>query len=94
METTIVGESRRMVDLTKKDLQDVIRECLVDQNAVGGEQHHHDHEFIQLLKDREQRRVDRVEKFKSSLIGGVAISLIGGLIWIGQWAAAHLSWGN
>lgn len=78
--------------LTKEDVQDVMREALDNRNAIGGEKHHNDHEFIQMLKDREQRRVDRIEKFKMSFVGGIALSLLGGLIWLGKWALVHMHW--
>lgn len=78
-----------MENLTKEDMQDVLREILVEQNAIGGEQHHHDHEFIQLLKDRELRRVARVEKFKQSIIGTVATMLVGAVIWVGKLILDH-----
>lgn len=79
-----------MAQLTKEDLQDVIRETLDERSAIGGEQHHNDHEFVQMLMNREQRRLNRIEKFKMSFIGGIALSLLGVLIWIGKWAAAHI----
>lgn len=72
-----------MDNLTKEDMQDVMREVLQERGAIGGEQHHNDHEFIQLLKDREEQRLARVEKFKMSLIGTMATALTGGLVWLG-----------
>jgi len=81
-----------MSELTKEDLQNVLREALDERNAIGGDQHHNDHEFIQMLKDREERRFKRVEKFKMSFIGGIALSMLGGLIWVGKWAIVHTHW--
>lgn len=83
-----------MGELTKEDMQEVMREALDERNAIGGEQHHNDHEFLQILIEREERRVQRVEKFKLSFIGGIALSILGGLIWIGKWAVAHIHWGG
>lgn len=80
-----------MGELTKKDLQDVVREAFNERSAIGGEQHHVDHEFIQMLKVREERRIARIEKFKMSLIGGTAMALVSGLIWVGAliWDYGH-----
>lgn len=94
MGITIPGENDFMSQITKEDLQDIIRETFEEKNTIGGETHHNDHEFIQLLKDRERKREARVEKFKMSFIGGIAMAILGGLIWIGQWALAHVHWGS
>jgi len=80
-------------ELTKKDMQEVMREALDERSAIGGEQHHNDHEFVQLLMEREERRMARIEKFKLSFIGGFALSLLGGLVWLGRWLISHVHWG-
>lgn len=79
-----------MSNLTKEDMQDVMREVLLERNAVGGEQHHNDHEFIQLLKEREERRVARIEKFKLSMIGTMATAITGAMIWLGTVIWEHV----
>ena len=79
-----------MTDLTKEDLQTVVREVLLERNTIGGDQHSNDHEFIQLLKDREQKRVARVEKFKMSIIGTAATSFFMAFVWLGTFLWAHL----
>ena len=83
-----------MDQLTKEDLRDVVRKVLDERNDMGGQGHDNDHEFIQMLKDREERRFKRVEKFKMSFIGGIALSLLGALIWVGKWAMVHIHVGN
>lgn len=84
MGITIPGENDFMAQITKEELQEVIRETFEERNTIGGERHHTDHEFIQFLKDREERRAARVEKFKLSLIGTLATMLVGAAVWIGK----------
>lgn len=80
-----------MGELTKEDLQEVLREALNERNAIGGEQHHTEHAFIQMLMAREKKSIARWEKFKMSMIGGFAMACVGWLIWLGTllWDAAH-----
>jgi hypothetical protein len=75
--------------LTKEDLQTVFREAFDERNTIGGEQHHTEHSFIQVLMEREQRRINRLEKFKMSFVGAVAVALVSGLVWLGT-----LTWNN
>jgi len=89
MATIILGGSRRMEGLTKQDLQDVVREVLVERNALGGEQHANDHAFLTIMQEREVRRIARVEKFKMSMIGTAATGLVGGLVWVGKLIVDH-----
>lgn len=79
-----------MGDLTKEDLQDVMREVLLERNAIGGEQHHTDHEFIQLLQERERQRLRRVDKFKMSMIGTAASACFAFAVWLGTFIWTHL----
>lgn len=72
-----------MSDMTKEDMKVLLCEALDERNTIGGDQHHIDHEFITMLKKREERRIIRVEKFKLSFIGGIALALVSGLIWLG-----------
>jgi len=77
--------------VSKEDIKTLLREALDERNAIGGDQHHVDHEFIQMLKLREERRIARIEKFKLSFVGGAAMALVSGLIWIGTvvWDYGH-----
>lgn len=69
--------------LTKSDLAEALDDALNKKRAINNETHFDDHEFIRLLKEREQRRERRVEKFKMSMIGSAAVGAVGFLVWVG-----------
>jgi len=72
-------------NISKKDLIEALDHVLQARRSVPEEVHKDDHDFLKILKQREERRVKRWEKFRLSLIGTIATSLGGGIIAIGAW---------
>lgn len=73
-----------MTELTKEDVQNVMRDVLTERDTIASESHSADHEFIKVLQAREQRKIVRVERFKLSFIGAFATLIVGSLVWLGR----------
>jgi len=78
----------KMPDLSKEELTEVIKDAVQAAHGVS-ENHKDDHEFIQLLKRKEERKEARVEKFKLSAIGTLGVMVVTGLMWIGRFIVEH-----
>ena len=76
--------------MTEDELINAIQKALANHLAGDAAKHNDDHEFIQMLKDREKRRVERWRKFQLSFIGGVALLFLSGMVWLGSFILEHL----
>lgn len=52
--------------------------------------HREDHDFIQMLKRREERRIQTWNKFRMSFVGAVAIGVVSLLMWVGKIVIDHI----
>lgn len=72
----------------KSMVKEAMRELLDERDALDHERHHADHEFVKQLREERQRRHDRYEKVKTSVLGGAVLAFFGGivsfLIWVGN----------
>lgn len=68
--------------LTKEELIEVLEERTRKHSEDPIHAAHH--EFVQAMIDERQRRIAMWAKFQSSLIGGIALSFLGLLGWIGN----------
>lgn len=69
--------------MTEEQLIEALKKAL-EESLPASTTHREDHEFLHMLKAREARRLERVEKFKLSAIGGLGIAVVSGLIWVGK----------
>ena len=74
--------------MTKEELAEAIT-CALDNRDHA--EHEEDHSFIQMLKEREGRRIKRIEKFQQSFIGALAVAMVSGLAWIGSIVLHYLT---
>jgi len=70
--------------MDKSDIKEAVMEAMIAHRSIDAETHHDHHAFITLMMERETRRLARVEKFKTSFIGAVAVAAVGALGWLGQ----------
>ena len=67
------------VETVRRVLSEEMGKQLDHRRTVSEEQHRTDHEFIELLRDREARRQKRWDQVTNSTLGFVVIALIGGI---------------
>lgn len=72
--------------MDKKDIVDAVSIALEQHQNVYPDTHR---AFVEILILREETRRQRIEKFKLSFIGTVAVAAVGLLIWIGQLVLAN-----
>ena len=70
--------------MDKHELIIAITEALDKRRSVTDEIHGEHHAFVALMIAKEERRLARVEKFKNSVIGALAVALVTGLGWVGS----------
>lgn len=70
--------------MEKRDIIAAVSEALKQHRSIDAETHQEHHAFIGMMMEREARRVVRSEKFKTSFIGAIAVSMVGALGWIGK----------
>lgn len=69
--------------VTKEEMIEAFIEALEAKRTVPKDTHTEHHAFIELMMKREERRAELWQKFKSSIIGGIALAILAGLGWIG-----------
>ena len=69
--------------MDKHDITAAVIEALNEHRSIDAQTHHEHHAFIEMMMGRESRRVARSEKFKTSFIGAIAVSMVGALGWLG-----------
>jgi hypothetical protein len=82
-----------MLDMDPNQFEEVLTKVLNQNRAISEERHKLDHDFTTVLRERYKKREAMWEKFRLSLIGGIAMMLLGGLTWIGKavWDMVHKS---
>lgn len=58
-------------------LAEILGRVLDERRVIDAETHASDHAFVQMLKERERRRIERVERVRQHVIGWGVISAIG-----------------
>ena len=69
--------------MEKKELVAALHEALGERHSIDAELHNDHHEFIDMLREREKRRIALWQKFRLSFVGALATTLVGVLIWLG-----------
>jgi len=69
--------------LTKIDLIEALDEALNQRRNVNDELHLRHHEYIEMELKRREGREELWKRFRSSLVGGLAVTTIAGLGWVG-----------
>lgn len=80
--------------ITKEEMVEALDNALNNRRCVDDDIHRHDHEFIRMIREREERRVKLVTKFKMSLVGSLAMGVVGGLTWLGGLIIESFKHGN
>lgn len=70
--------------ITKKDLSDALDEVLNKKRIIDDDTHKIHHQFIALEIERRENNKKLWMKFKMSLIGGIALGVLGFLGWVGK----------
>jgi hypothetical protein len=65
------------IALTQEQLDQLLAKSAPHPN------HEAHHAFVQLMIERDARRSELWAKFQASLVGGIALALLGGLGWVG-----------
>lgn len=73
-----------MAEFDEEALEDVLRRVLHEKRHIEDEMHASHHKYINLLIEREERRKEAWRKFKMSFIGGLGLTALGALIWLGK----------
>lgn len=66
------------------EFKQFVAELIAPPGVIDTRQHHDDHEFIEILREREQRAQERWENIKTQLLGWGIVGIAG---MIGTWAA-------
>jgi len=69
--------------LTKKIVKEAMAETFAE-HGITPEAHISHHQFIELMMQKRENREKLFRKFESSLIGGLALAILGALGWIGS----------
>lgn len=80
--------------MTEDNLEEMLERVLNKKRVVDNETHAIHHKFIQAYMERWERRQLLLQKFKHSFVGALAISMFGGLIWIGKAILEYISNGH
>ena len=80
--------------ITKKDLTEALDEVLNKKRVIDDDTHKLHHQFIAMEIERRETNKKLWLKFKMSLIGGVALSVLGFLGWIGSLLVETFRSGN
>lgn len=70
--------------ITKKDLADALDKALSKKRVIDDDTHILHHQYIEMELEKRENRKRLWMKFKLSLIGGIALSLLGFLGWLGK----------
>lgn len=61
-----------------------LRKVLNEEREITQGQHTADHEFVKMMREKAVKWDARWEKLQTSMIGGFALAILGGLGWIGK----------
>lgn len=78
--------------ITKEEMAVVLDEVLNRRRDIDNDTHKHDHEFIKMMREREERHARLWMKFKTSVVGSIAMAVVGALLWLGNLVMA--TWHN
>lgn len=73
----------------REEMTALLNAVLDSRDRIDKERHRADHEFIDLLRAQHQARQELWKKFQTSLVGGAALAVLGGLGWIGALIIEH-----
>jgi hypothetical protein len=88
--------------LSEEQLQDLVKravsETLDQRDRIDHERHKDDHEWITLQREKCRKREARWEKFRASMVGAIAVAVVGGtikfLVYIGELVLAAKTGGK
>lgn len=63
--------------MTRDELRQTLHQVLEERRSIDDKRHADDHQFIKLLRERERRRIERIERLKTQIIGWGIISSVG-----------------
>lgn len=70
--------------MTKDEIITAVHEALDARRSLDNDTHAEHHAFIQMMIDDRARHAELWKKFQSSLVGGVALAVLGSLGWVGK----------
>lgn len=76
--------------MEKEELKAILNEVLHENRKIDNETHQIQHQWIEMKMANEQKWYARWEKFQASLIGGIALAILGFLGWIGNIVLNHI----
>ena len=75
-------------------LENALTKVLNEGRSITDEQHRLDHEWLERQRENDRKWAARWDKFQTSLIGGLAVAILGGLGWIGKIVIDNMTRGN
>lgn len=73
-----------------RDIEGALERVLSSKIVVEAETHRVHHDFIALEIERREERRKMFDRFRLSIIGGIAMAIVGALIWVGKVVAEHV----
>lgn len=73
-----------------QEFAEIIEIKLEARRSVSEAQHKADHDFVNMLRDRDRRRLERWERIKTQLYAWAAVAAIGAIftgfgLWVRDW---------
>ena len=70
--------------VSKKELIEALDEVLNKKRVIDDDTHKLHHQFIEMELEKRENRKLLIDKFRLSFVGGVALALLGFLVWAGK----------
>lgn len=71
-------------------LENALTKVLNEGRSITDEQHRLDHEWLERQRENDRKWAVRWEKLQTSIIGGIALLILGGLGWVGKIVIEHI----
>lgn len=71
-------------------LENALTKVLNEGRSITDEQHRLDHEWLERQRENDRKWAARWEKLQTSIIGGIALLILGGLGWVGKIVIEHI----
>lgn len=65
-------------------LENALNKVLNEGRSITDEQHKLDHDWLTRQREKDRKWDARWEKLQTSIIGGLALAILGGLGWVGK----------
>lgn len=77
------------MDISEEQLDAALEKALNKKRTIDNETHAEHHDFMAAWIKRWEVRQKMWQRFKLSFIGGIAMAVVGALMWLGQLVLEH-----